>query len=193
MTLPVVSASRRNLPHVAVEPGARVRVDGERHRLARTQPCDVRFVDVAGECQRRQVGGQLQQRGCLHARGDRLPRIDIARNDDAVDWRPDRAAIEIDLRRVNPGLGDPHGIHVARHLEFVLSGLQLRRVTGLRRGEPVLPQLFGARECGAIGFELRRVGFLRDPNLIEGGLQRREPGLQEGGVQFDDDLSLPDE
>ena len=93
-----------HLRHRADEVVGRVGVDAEGDVLARTDAADVRLVEVGDDLHLRQVGGEDEQRRRLHAGGDRLADVHVARDDQAVDRRGDDRVLEVDLVLVERGL-----------------------------------------------------------------------------------------
>ena len=124
---------RRLEPHLcdfADERVGGVGVDAEGDALTRTHPAHVGFVDVRQDLHLRQVGGHEVEHRRVHAGLDRLPLVDVARDDDAVDRRDDRRIAEVHALVVQLRLGLRQArfrrpdLRVRRpHIDF--SGLQL--------------------------------------------------------------------
>jgi hypothetical protein len=66
----------------------------------RTRPMSVSSI-ATGDLHLRQVLGDREQRRRVEARGDRLARVDLARDHDAVDRRGDRGLLEVVLREAS--------------------------------------------------------------------------------------------
>ena len=83
----------------------RVRVDAEADALARPDAADIRLVQVRDDLHLRQVCGEDEQGWRLHAGGDRLSDVDIARDHEAIDRGRDDRVLEVHFVLVQRRLG----------------------------------------------------------------------------------------
>src|SRR6185436_2201800 len=81
----------------------RVRVHSERNGLTGLDLTDVRFVYARLDLHLCQVFRDYEQRGRRHACRHRLANVDVARDDDAIDWSGDDGVTEVDLVLIQRG------------------------------------------------------------------------------------------
>ncbi len=76
------------------------RVHGERHREPGPHHADVGLVDAGLDLHLGEIVRDHEQLRRLQARRHGLAAVDVARDDDAVDRRPDHRVLEVHLRRI---------------------------------------------------------------------------------------------
>jgi hypothetical protein len=179
-----------DLGHRARELLGGVGVDAEPDALARADAAHVGLVDVGVDLHLRQVGGDDEQRRRVHAGGDGLADVDIARDHDAVDGGFDDGVLQVDFALVQRGLRlDHRGLG---GLELRLGGAHghLRGLEVLRRDE--LP----VREA-LVPLQLAARVLDADPQAIDVRLGTGQVGaalldlrLDQRRVQLSDHLAL---
>ena len=93
-----------HLDDPAVKDAVRIGVHGKLGGLALFDRSDIRFIDAAAHLHLTEIARDAKQGLRLQPCRDRLPRIDLAADDDAVDRRSNDGAPQFDLRLVENGL-----------------------------------------------------------------------------------------
>jgi hypothetical protein len=91
-----------DLAEAALERAFGVGVHGERRLHAGVEFPHVALSDVGVDLHTREILSDREQRRSLERRGDGLPHVDVARDDDAVDGRDDEVCLcrfELRVRR----------------------------------------------------------------------------------------------
>ena len=149
-------------------------VNGEIHVLFDFDIADVGLGHVGVDLHPRQVVRDKEEHRRIHRRGHGLADIDVARDDDAIDGRVDRAVLQVDVGQFEIGVLHLHGgLGLVKRGD---GGIEI----GLRRGVLVDQLLF------ALGRQLRQ--FQRRPGIGQVALALVHVGQVDRRVDLGHDL-----